>query len=301
MILCDLYRKELWKQPYVPVIEYYYRRTFPPDYRFSSHTHSAIEVMYVEHGEMSVEVEGEAVHLQTREFVVINTEIPHGILSVSKNCRVINCEFFFQPSERVVGSTLDVVQYLNPSAWPFRGGDTWVIGRDTGYLGATLRELIEELNGTLDDPLGQELLLRLNFWRLIIYLSRMISHSHNITDLTNWHVNRAVSYIRANYHRPELSVAELSEYLQLNRSHVSRIFKEITGKTPSEFISSYRISIAKKLLATTDMSIIDICQEIGISSEQYFSRLFSKKVGISPRSFRRSREVLSAWPPDQEE
>jgi len=254
--------------------------------------------MYVESGDMLLELQGEPVELLTKEFVVINTEIPHGILGVSVNCRVNNCEFFFQPASVVIGSTIDVVKHINQSAWPLSYGAPWLKCRDSGYVGSTMRELIEELDGTLDDPLGQELMLRLDFWRVIIYISRMIASSGDTTDLANWHVNKAVSYIRTNYHRPDLTVAELSDYLQLNRSHVSRIFREVTGDTPSEYIASHRINIAKKLLATTDLPIIDICQEIGINSEQYFSRLFSKRVGISPRTFRRSREVISAWPPD---
>lgn len=71
----------------------------------------------------------------------------------------------------------------------------------------------------------------------------------------------------------------------LSESRFSHAFKECTGFTPKAYLLNIKIDIAKKLLEDTDLSITAISEIVGIEDSNYFSRIFKKYTGHSPRSF----------------
>ncbi|MCK9223152.1 MAG: AraC family transcriptional regulator [Limnochordia bacterium] len=286
---CDLYSKSLWACPYSSYIVYYYRRNFAPGYSLTSHGHGQAEIMYVESGEITLEFPEKQVDLQASDFVVINGGVYHGKLPVVKECRITNCEFFFEYDPSGVITTLSVARKLNQTQWPFAYGHPWLKGTDTGTVGKALADLVELL-----DSREEQLLIDLAFWRLFAELSLTIGQPLRSFDVPNLHVNRAIRFMRARYSW-DLSIEDISKHLQLNRSYFSRIFKEVTNQTPNEYLTRLRIKQAKKLLVTTDLSIIDICQDVGIKNQQHFSKLFSRYVGVAPSTYRREYEVKSSW------
>ena len=68
------------------------------------------------------------------------------------------------------------------------------------------------------------------------------------------------------------------------------MFKEVTGKSYTEFITAVRIEKAKKMLTVTDMQVCDIAREVGYDDQNYFSRCFRKLEGVSPTKYRESFE-----------
>lgn len=101
------------------------------------------------------------------------------------------------------------------------------------------------------------------------------------TDL----VSMAVRYMNENIER-QLTLAELSKYIGYSTSQFSLIFKTKTGHSPLNYFNMLKIQRACQLLETTDLKINQICSKVGIDDSYYFSRLFSKIVGISPRKYR---------------
>ena len=80
----------------------------------------------------------------------------------------------------------------------------------------------------------------------------------------------------------------------LNHTHMSvswfiRNFKKYTGSTPMQFIVGIRINNAQMLLETTTYSINEISKIVGYDNQLYFSRLFHKLKGYSPREYRKIR------------
>ena len=63
-------------------------------------------------------------------------------------------------------------------------------------------------------------------------------------------------------------------------------FKEYTGKTVNEYLTEYRIYIAKQLLEDTEKSILEIALECGFNEASYFIRIFKRQTGISPLKYR---------------
>lgn len=69
-------------------------------------------------------------------------------------------------------------------------------------------------------------------------------------------------------------------------------FKEALGKSPQEFLMSYRMIKAAELLKLTRLSIRDISNAVGYTNQLHFSRAFKKIYGLSPREWRNQNRVI---------
>jgi YesN/AraC family two-component response regulator len=70
------------------------------------------------------------------------------------------------------------------------------------------------------------------------------------------------------------------------------LFKEVTGKSITEFISTIRIERAKELLTSTNNPIRDIGESVGYADQNYFSRCFKRIEGCSPMKYRKNEGAL---------
>ena len=80
----------------------------------------------------------------------------------------------------------------------------------------------------------------------------------------------------------ELAVVDLCKAAKLSNTHVNRKLKAHSGKTPSQFISSFRLQKALELLQTTVLNISEIAYNVGFNDPNYFSRPFSEEFGHPP-------------------
>ena len=109
-------------------------------------------------------------------------------------------------------------------------------------------------------------------------------------------VRQAVDYINLNFSQ-ELSLPLIAETINVSPSHLSKKFKKETGYTVTEFINMKRIYEAKRLLEKTDHSITDIAILIGFDDPGYFTSVFRKLVGMTPREYMKvcQKENLSFY------
>lgn len=84
----------------------------------------------------------------------------------------------------------------------------------------------------------------------------------------------------------ELSLSTLAEKQSISSGYLATVFKNETGKTVSEYIRERRISYALHLLNTTNLQIQTIAMHCGIMDVQYFSKIFKKQVGKTPKEYR---------------
>lgn len=82
------------------------------------------------------------------------------------------------------------------------------------------------------------------------------------------------------------------ENLQISRGHFFEIFKQTTGYSPVQYMNRFRIGRAMEDLLHTNLSITDISEKYHFSSVHYFSRLFRKQTGQSPREYRLSDQFI---------
>lgn len=85
----------------------------------------------------------------------------------------------------------------------------------------------------------------------------------------------------------DLSLKRFANELFLNTSYLSSLFKKETGMTLTDYVNHHRIGYAKRLLKSTTLSIQAVATTVGISDIHYFTRLFRRETGLSPREFRK--------------
>lgn len=119
------------------------------------------------------------------------------------------------------------------------------------------------------------------------YLTR--SSSNRITvksgKLADFYVREALSYIEQNFQN-DITVENIAQSCNLNRSYFGKIFRDAVGKSPQDFLISYRTTKAAELLKLTNFSIRDISNAVGYPNQLHFSRSFKSVFGISPRQWR---------------
>ena len=109
-------------------------------------------------------------------------------------------------------------------------------------------------------------------------------------EQTHTIINAALQYMEENIER-QISLQDLAQYTGYSVSHFSAIFKSSTGHSPLSYFNILKIKKACELLDTTDMKINQISCKVGIDDSYYFSRLFTKTVGISPRKYRENSKI----------
>lgn len=96
---------------------------------------------------------------------------------------------------------------------------------------------------------------------------------------------RSIGYIHAFYSK-DLRIPELAKMESLSNSRYITVFKKYMGMTPSDYIINLRINVACDLLKNSDMSIKEVAANIGYENAHFFSKLFKKKTGVSPKGYR---------------
>lgn len=90
------------------------------------------------------------------------------------------------------------------------------------------------------------------------------------------------------YHTQNISIDDICEHFGCSRSHISHQFCKATGKTVREYLTHLRLEDAKLLLTNSELSITEIAFSVGYSDSNYFSNIFNKKIGMSPREYRKA-------------
>ena len=85
----------------------------------------------------------------------------------------------------------------------------------------------------------------------------------------------------------KMSLSEIADYVELSEIHTSRLFKKEMDMRLTEYINTRRIEKAKELLAATDVKIKEVAEKVGIADQLYFTKVFKKETGLSPREFRK--------------
>ena len=106
-------------------------------------------------------------------------------------------------------------------------------------------------------------------------------------------VERVVAAMREGADGP-LTLRDMADVAHLSPYHFARVFKGVTGVPPGEFLGALRLERAKRLLLTTDLSVSEVCFEVGYQSLGTFTTRFKRLVGVSPGRMRRLPERLAS-------
>lgn len=111
-------------------------------------------------------------------------------------------------------------------------------------------------------------------------------HAENSRNAPKRRIVRDVKeYIDENFHEP-MSLQILADSFFINKEYLAKIFKETYGFTVNAYIAHVRVAKAKELLRFTDQSVEEIGAVVGIGDPNYFSRMFRRVEGVSPKKYR---------------
>lgn len=112
-----------------------------------------------------------------------------------------------------------------------------------------------------------------------------VSDREDMSDI----VAATIHFMKENIEK-RLSLEDLSSHTGYSPSHFTTLFSQRTGYTPLAYFNQLKIQQACKLLDFTDMKINQISYKLGIEDTYYFSRLFSKTMGMSPREYKKLKK-----------
>lgn len=96
------------------------------------------------------------------------------------------------------------------------------------------------------------------------------------------YVMEAVRYVSEHYGEPDMSIAQVAQFLGLSEGHLSHVFKRETGKTLGSYITEYRIGRARELLRDCRNKVYEVAEAVGYRDITYFSATFKRVTGVTP-------------------
>ncbi len=127
--------------------------------------------------------------------------------------------------------------------------------------------------------------ISLNLEAILVEIYARKYYGTEIENPQNYAIIQALFYVEQNI-SSKISLEDLSEFVGYSVYHFSRLFKKEVGLPPYEYITRFRLDLAKHYLITTKKAVKDIALECGYQNEINFYSLFKKNVGISPKKFR---------------
>ncbi|ABR47627.1 helix-turn-helix- domain containing protein, AraC type [Alkaliphilus metalliredigens QYMF] len=111
-------------------------------------------------------------------------------------------------------------------------------------------------------------------------------------------VQRMQDYIEQNLNCP-ITLSDLAKVAGYSQWHSARIFKELTGKAPFEYMRALRLTKAALLLRDKRTKVIDVAFDFVFDSHEGFTRAFSKQFGVSPKKYSNSPEPIQLFIPNR--
>ncbi|MDL2233105.1 helix-turn-helix domain-containing protein [Ruminococcaceae bacterium OttesenSCG-928-L11] len=102
------------------------------------------------------------------------------------------------------------------------------------------------------------------------------------------HVREAIVYIHEHYHE-DMSQDVTARAIGITTVHLSRLFRAETGSTFIDYLTSYRLDIAKEILKEGTLSVKEVSHRVGFQNSGYFIKVFRKHVGVTPFQYRKEQ------------
>ena len=155
--------------------------------------------------------------------------------------------------------------------------------------GASIQNAILEIYDTRGNEYTHAVEMTGGLYKLLsIYMKN--STQDTDSDTAHSYVQKAIEFITSNYSYP-ITVEDIASYVGLSRSHLFRSFESVLGQSPKEYLTDFRIKQACYLLEHTNLSITAIANSLGFDNSLYFSKIFHKEKGMSPKNWRKKKDT----------
>jgi AraC-like DNA-binding protein len=147
----------------------------------------------------------------------------------------------------------------------------------------------DQIYSSLEHSFSSREMEIMNF-RLLDFVTSLIYYKErNPAVYSQDAISNSIAFMKDNLNK-KLSVNDFADQQKISLSHYLRIFKHKTGISPNAYFNQLKIQYSCQYLYFTDKSIKEICLKLGIDDQYYFSRLFSKLIGMSPSEYRKTHK-----------
>jgi len=264
------------------------------------HKHDFIEIAYVIHGRGFHQTGEYRYNVEKGDLIIINYNVPHGFFPLpgsDESPILYNCVFYpeFLDASLFNGKTFKVIttSFLFKSLFPedfSPGPDLRLHGTDFQEIGELFSKMYQEYKMMKK---GYSDIIRAYLIELLVKIFRLIE-SKDQKGISLQHkdlVDKAVEYLKQNYHT-EIKLEDLALQSFISKNYFSRIFKEATGISFTEYIQKIRINEACNLIQNTDLKVVDIAYQVGFKDMKFFYEVFKKIIGKTPGAYRKQIKPL---------
>lgn len=257
---------------------------------FMWHWHPEVEITLVQKGRMLYRVNDRAFHLKEGEALFGNSNVLHtGAMEQLQDCEYISITFdprlvygFFQ-------STIHT-RYVEPVLQNFSRPAIHIDGREGWHreFGGLAREMIE-LDG--ERPLFYELeiVIRLQrLWKVIFENGAPDGSGLPLNEEAYQRIREIILFVEQNYMN-KFALRDVAERIHLCESECCRLFKRYMKVTLFSFLQEYRIERSLEYLGQGE-PVGGIAGKVGFSDSNYYSKVFTRVKGCSPRKYRARME-----------
>lgn len=255
-----------------------------PDYAAASHWHDDVEFTVCISGPMDYNVNGEIIHMEEGDGIFVNARQLHfGFSEEKQECEHI-C-VLLHPL-RLCSSLRLEQRYLTPlltdESIPYCH-----LRRSVDWQKQVLEDIVTMYSYRCAEAAElqcQSLFYKI-WWNLYTHLGP--SKENRPADNRRLTALKAMlAYIEVNYQN-NITLEHIAGAGNVGKTTCCNMFRKYINQTPNLYLINYRLSKGAELLASTDMSIAEICYEVGFGGPSYFAEMFRKSYGCSPSDYRR--------------
>jgi AraC-like DNA-binding protein/mannose-6-phosphate isomerase-like protein (cupin superfamily) len=251
------------------------------------HSHSYMELFYIRQGELTIRFGDEDVSMNGGDLMLVPAQTPHHVLNIPGEKKSYFVMIFELKPVKSHGSRqssdfrevheLDALLKQLPQNKFTYCAANWDAGI---FLDQICTELYEKKFGWI-------MFANMLYYGFFLYAIRLIVSIENerteVDDALNLAIE-ATKYIHAHY-AEDISLETLAAHLYISPRHANRMFRKMFNTTFGKTLRSLRLTYAKTLLATTDLSAEDIAERVGLSSAQALRKLFKQSEDITISQF----------------
>ena len=269
-----------------------YREPFVP-----WHWHKAVELFYIESGELRYHTPNGTMVFSEGSGGMVNSNVLH-MTSFRKNReKNIQLLHIFDPV-LIAGQWGSLIEqkYITPLITASRLELIALYPDNPRH--ASILHLIRQAFELSEDEFGYELNIRevlSQIWFRIVQLCRPALLEEPDTNTKSIDkIKSMMIYIHEHYSE-KISVSELSAAAYLSERECYRVFQSCLHMTPTEYMKSYRLQMACRMLAEGQESVTEIGHACGLGSTSYFGKIFHARTGCTPLEYRRKRRFCQGW------
>ena len=263
-----------------------YSRTGGPRHSAYTHWHPELEIMFVEKGSTVLQLDQQPLNMQPGDILIVPPNTIHGQQAYNAEILmrflVINPEAITMPATHI---------FQTEFVEPLRQGrllmPTVLHPGDPAH--AALYPLMERLKDCIiyrDNYKHNRFSTAMAICTALVPFCQVLDRPAVVQRQYPKAVQACMHYIRYNYSQ-RLTLASLSEQVQLQPNYLCALFKEHTGQTVVEFITHVRVEAAAALLCSSNLPINRVAEQCGFRSECLLYKYFKVAKGMTPKAYRK--------------